>query len=1003
MFQRSIKLLSLSLFLAAVMGTAYLQGQGLVTTATKDDWEEINFEFNSSVLTDGYPSLLRLAELLQQNPDYRVRLIGHTDWIGSSRYNDRLGLARANTVRDFLVKYGARPGQITAVSSGDREPKVGAQRRDRERTKHERWINRRVEMVVTDGQGRTVSAGGVGDAIRSFDELLKKQQECCDAILKRLDKLDEIAAMLRDLKAENDSLRKDVEDLRQAQAGLRQQVGDLPKPMTRPEVEDVTRTAAAQAIQQAQMPRFSLLGANVGADTFGNLTFQGRGQYFAPFRERMALQAQGEYMRWSDRLEGQFDFGLLSRFVPSAQIGLFASFRRVDLTGFQQGATLGQASFTLDHIFSRGRVGIFGAKGFMNEAVVGRTPINVNAFQEQYLSLVDQIGGSTSVGLYGNSWIEGNLGFLRSRVQNRAGFTLRFIQPISEHVAFNIEGGMNETFIINQNYGRVVAGFLFGNFFRPKDFKASPHPVPVEIPRIRYELLTRTVRTGNSPPVVIVQDQIGVPPGVVRLDASSSYDPDGDPITFSWTQVSGPGVAISGRNESIATFTAEEGQSYAFTVTVRDDRGAQAIGRVNVTTRQTPRARILTFTANPPTIRSGESSVLAWTVENADEVVISGIGSVDPRSGTRSVSPTQTTTYTLTARGPAGDVSQSVTVTVQDDRPRILNFQAQPANILSGESSTLSWSTQGATEVSISGVGSVAVSGNTVVSPTQTTTYTLTARGPGGETTASVTVQVMEGQAPRIIRFTASPLSIDQGQTSTLLWAVENATDVSITNIGAVDQVGTRDVQPQATTTYRLVARNPRGEATAEVTIEVKPVTPPTPPVTLTACVATPAVSARPGDPVTLSFNAQDAITVAISGIGNVPVTGPVTVAPSQTTTYTITATGAESSATCQIAVQVTPAPAPTAAIAGGPVITTLRRELTLDASGSTDPSGLPLTYFWEALGTRAAIVDQGQARTRVQLAGLSGDYPFRVTVTNSAGVSSTAEITVRFISTTIY
>ncbi len=42
--------------------------QGLNTNASKDDWEEINFDFNSSVLVDGFPSLLRLAELLQKNP-----------------------------------------------------------------------------------------------------------------------------------------------------------------------------------------------------------------------------------------------------------------------------------------------------------------------------------------------------------------------------------------------------------------------------------------------------------------------------------------------------------------------------------------------------------------------------------------------------------------------------------------------------------------------------------------------------------------------------------------------------------------------------------------------------------------------------------------------------------------------------------------------------------------------------------------------------------------------
>ena len=42
-------------------------GQFLVDTASKNDWEEINFEFNSAVLTDGFPSLLRLSELLNQS------------------------------------------------------------------------------------------------------------------------------------------------------------------------------------------------------------------------------------------------------------------------------------------------------------------------------------------------------------------------------------------------------------------------------------------------------------------------------------------------------------------------------------------------------------------------------------------------------------------------------------------------------------------------------------------------------------------------------------------------------------------------------------------------------------------------------------------------------------------------------------------------------------------------------------------------------------------------
>jgi len=60
-----------------------LFGQGLTTDVQKGDWEEINFAFDRSVLTDGYPSLLRLAELLKQHGDYKVTLEGHADHKGT--------------------------------------------------------------------------------------------------------------------------------------------------------------------------------------------------------------------------------------------------------------------------------------------------------------------------------------------------------------------------------------------------------------------------------------------------------------------------------------------------------------------------------------------------------------------------------------------------------------------------------------------------------------------------------------------------------------------------------------------------------------------------------------------------------------------------------------------------------------------------------------------------------------------------------------------------------
>ena len=55
--------------LGLMASCVYAQGLSVPAAQTKDDWEEINFEFNSSILSDGYPSLLRLADILSQHHD----------------------------------------------------------------------------------------------------------------------------------------------------------------------------------------------------------------------------------------------------------------------------------------------------------------------------------------------------------------------------------------------------------------------------------------------------------------------------------------------------------------------------------------------------------------------------------------------------------------------------------------------------------------------------------------------------------------------------------------------------------------------------------------------------------------------------------------------------------------------------------------------------------------------------------------------------------------------
>src|SRR5713226_7309548 len=77
---------------------------------------------------------------------------------------------------------------------------------------------------------------------------------------------------------------------------------------------------------------------------------------------------------------------------------------------------------------------------------------------------------------------------------------------------------------------------------------------------------------------------------------------------------------------------------------------------------------------------------------------------------------------------------------------------------------------------------------------------------------------------------TASPDTIDKGQSSTLTRHTTNATDVGIDGIGAVQPSGTQQVSPAETTTYTLTAKGAGGTQTATARVTVNAAAPPPPP-----------------------------------------------------------------------------------------------------------------------------------------------------------------------------
>ena len=354
----------------------------------------------------------------------------------------------------------------------------------------------------------------------------------------------------------------------------------------------------------------------------------------------------------------------------------------------------------------------------------------------------------------------------------------------------------------------------------------------------------------------------GAPPEIKAFTADPLALTVGEESVLSWEVEGADTVTLDGETvDATGTMTVAPEADTTYTLVAVNRRG-ETEAEVTIGVRQVDDPPLIAvFSADPDTIAPGESSTLSWHVAGADTISITpDINAVPPSqaAGSRSVSPETTTRYTLTASNANGVVTEDVTVTVktpgvEDGLPVIASFSASPEGINAGESSTLSWFVENATDISISpAIGSVDAEGSMEVSPTTTTTYTLRASNSEGTASRNVTIQVREdpNSAPLVARFTASPSQIAPGGTSTIAWVVVGADSISIDQgIGSVSAESSTAVAPAATTTYTLTASNAHGDTVRSVTVRVAEDTDPDPIApAVAAFLADPASGAAPFD-----------------------------------------------------------------------------------------------------------------------------------------------------------
>ena len=213
--------------------------------------------------------------------------------------------------------------------------------------------------------------------------------------------------------------------------------------------------------------------------------------------------------------------------------------------------------------------------------------------------------------------------------------------------------------------------------------------------------------------------------------------------------VSGNSIAllVDGRSDSTHLFWA---RSYEYPTA-----GGSAAKLTIVYTPPTPTANIKANGSDGPiTIAYNSPATISWSSTNATSCSVSPAGWTGTSNlGISTGNLTSTKTYTLNCTGDYGPASDSVTVNVNPPPKPTVNISANPSSIKSGQSSTLSWSCTDGTSVSITAnpppnIGTVGCSGSKTVTPTQSTTYTAVASGPGGDSDARSTSITVDGKLP---------------------------------------------------------------------------------------------------------------------------------------------------------------------------------------------------------------------------------------------------------------
>ncbi len=537
----------------------------------------------------------------------------------------------------------------------------------------------------------------------------------------------------------------------------------------------------------------------------------------------------------------------------------------------------------------------------------------------------------------------------------------------------------------------------------------------------------------------------------VTLNGTASFDPDGQALTYAWTQIAGPAVTLSDATHPMPTFTANvtANTTLAFQLVVRDGVDSSDPKTVTISVTNTNRkpvamptgpasvaersAPTISLSGSGSTDADGEALTYTWTQTGGQPVTLTGANTATPSFPTPEVNADAQYTFRLVVNDGlinSDPATFTVTVTNVDRRPRanagddrVVDGRtpvsiAGTADDEDGDTITYAW-IQDPTDVV-----AVVLSGadtNTVsfMSPDVKTAavlhFTLTATANGESISDTVNITVRPDRAPNVNAGVdmmvngRSPVSLyasasdPENDAITYAWT-QDATDAAQVTLTGADTATPTFTSPDVkveTVLHFTLTVNANGLSTADsVNVAVR------------ADGAPVANAGRDRD-----VNAREAVT--LQGFGSDPDGDAVTYAWTQESGTPVTLTGADSATpsfdapdvrnttnlvfkltitanglTAEDTVTISVKKFNRRPVGQGPAAFEEREgtAIQLDASSSSDPDGDALSYRWtQTGGPQVQVTGQDTAKLQFTAPEVTADtmLSFTLLVTDPDGAQS--------------